>query len=335
LVVGDLVLVNSNGRPGERLIAFRTTDGSEAWKGQNDAMTHATPVRATIAGVDQVVFLAQSGLVSVAPESGVVLWRYALPYNGVSTAASPVVGNDLVYCSAAYGTGAGGARVTGVSPQLTATEAWRKVGGLQNHWCTPVHFNGHLYGMYGQSESLLRFQCVELATGTEKWSRNGFGYGSALVVGGTILALTGSGELVVVMPDPGAYTEIARFRALIGKCWNAPALSDGRIYVRSTTEAVCLDVAVAAAPPPLLKLQPTFTTDDDVFRLSIGNEDGSPISSNRLANIDMFVATELVADADVWMRLTNAFTLINGQLRFDVPGIRTQPQRFFRVEERR
>jgi outer membrane protein assembly factor BamB len=334
LLVEDLVLVNSNGRPGERLIAFRKGDGSEAWKGQSDAMTHSTPARASIAGVDQVVFLAQSGLVSVAPATGAVLWRYAFSYNGVSTAASPVIGSDIVYCSAAYGTGAGAARITGSGSDLAATEAWRKTGDLQNHWCTPVQVNGHLYGMYGQS--VLSFKCVELATGTEKWSVDNpyFGYGSALAVGGNILALSDSGELVLVAPNPAAYTEITRFRALTGKCWNAPALSNGRIYVRSTTEAVCLDVAANTSPPPPIKLQSLFASDDGLFRLLIGNEDGSPIDSNRVANIELFATMNVAAGAAEWIRLTNSIVLTNGQLRLDDPGSRTQPQRFFRVEER-
>jgi len=39
-------------------------------------MTHSTPVVATIQGVRQVVFATQSGLVSVDPLSGSLLWRF-------------------------------------------------------------------------------------------------------------------------------------------------------------------------------------------------------------------------------------------------------------------
>src|SRR5688572_20230933 len=53
LLIGDLVLVNGNGRPGEHLMAFKKTDGTLVWKTGSDGMTQATPVRATLAGVDQ------------------------------------------------------------------------------------------------------------------------------------------------------------------------------------------------------------------------------------------------------------------------------------------
>jgi outer membrane protein assembly factor BamB len=29
-------------------------------------------------------------------------------------------------------------------------------------------------------------------------------------------------------------------KAVSGKCWSTPAFSNGRVYVRSTTEGVCL-----------------------------------------------------------------------------------------------
>src|SRR5213593_2428128 len=241
LIEGDLVLVIGNAA-GKSLLAFHKADGREAWKGQNDVMTQASPVAATVAGLRQVIFFAQSGLVSVAPDNGAVLWRYAFPFS-ISTAASPVVGEDIVYCSAAYGVGAGAVRITGSGGQLTTGELWRSPGAKMNHWATPVHYNGHLYGMYGQS--LLTLKCLELATGAEKWSANGFGYGSVLMVSGKLLALSESGDVVLIEPTPAAFTEIARYRALDGshssiarlpvKCWNAPALSNGRLYVRSTT----------------------------------------------------------------------------------------------------
>jgi hypothetical protein len=115
-------------------------------------------------------------------------------------------------------------------------------------------------------------------------------------------------------------------------CWNAPAISNGRIYVRSTTEAVCLDVATAVAAP--LKLQPELTGGSGGFRLLIGNEDGSPLNSNRVANIDIFASTNLTVGFSGWIKLTSLTTLTNGQLTLEDSQSTSRPQRFFRVEER-
>lgn len=344
LLEGDLIFVHCNAAASnQRLLAFRKQDGTEAWhgpsQGSNNRMTQATPVVATIAGVRQVVFFAQSGLVSVVPETGVVLWRYPFPFS-ISTAASPVVGNGVVYCSAAYGVGAGAVRITSAGGQFATNEVWRTQFDNQNHWATPVYFNEHIYGLYGQNSPTL--ECLEVSTGTSKWAQGGFGYGSVLIVNDLILATSEDGFMVLVRPNPAAYSEVVRFRALDGshssipglgvKCWNAPAISNGRIYVRSTTEAVCLDVATAVVAP--LKLQPALTGGSGGFRLLIGNEDGSPLDSNRVANIDIFASTNLTVGLTGWIKLTNSTTLTNGQIRLDDPQSTSRPERFFRVEER-
>ena len=200
-----------------------------------------------------------------------------------------------------------------------------------NHWATPVHHDGYLYGIYGHSLTSLR--CVELATGTEKWRQDGVGYGSVLFVNGHVLMLTEPGNLVLVKPDPSAYTEVGRFKAVAGKCWNVPAISNGRIYVRSTTEAACLDVAPKALPP--LKLLPSLAADNRGFRLLIVNEDASPVDANRVTNIDVFATFDLTVGSSNWTRLAQPFVLTNGQLRLDNPTGLNAPQRFFRAEERR
>lgn len=127
----------------------------------------------------------------------------------------------------------------------TTDEVWRIPGNahVANHWSTPVLKDGHLYGMfsfkkYGDGP----LKCVELATGKIKWEKEGFGAGNVILVDGNVLALTDFGELVLVAGTASGYKELTRVKAVAGKCWSTPVVSDGRIYARSTTEAVCLEV---------------------------------------------------------------------------------------------
>jgi hypothetical protein len=57
-----------------------------------------------------------------------------------------------------------------------------------------------------------------------------------------VLALDDDGELVLFEAQPGAYKELARAKVLEGKCWTTPVVSGGRVFARSTKEAVCLEV---------------------------------------------------------------------------------------------
>ena len=118
LVSGDRVFVAGGGR-NQSLLCFNKSDGELLWKSESDPITHATPVIANIAGVDQVIYFTQNGLVSVTPDQGKVLWRYDFDFK-VSTAASPVVWEDIVFCSAGYGVGAGAVKISGEGDALKA-----------------------------------------------------------------------------------------------------------------------------------------------------------------------------------------------------------------------
>jgi outer membrane protein assembly factor BamB len=215
---------------------------------QND-MTHATPVYATIAGTPQVIFLSLRGLVGVTPETGAVLWRYNFSPSTTSTAATPIVADDYVYASCAYSKGAWTARVTKSGAQFSVGQTdYTQSSSYQNHWATPVHHEGFLYSIVERSGHSLA--CFSLAGRTNRWitstvgSRNP-GYASLIKVGGKLLVLTERGELVLLEPNPEAYTEIARYQALSGTSWNHPAFSNGRIYARSSSQIVALNVAAA------------------------------------------------------------------------------------------
>jgi outer membrane protein assembly factor BamB len=243
VVDGDRVFVGGGGA-GQSLLAFNKSSGEVIWKSGDETITHATPVAATIRGVRQVIYFLKSGLVSVAAQNGKALWHFPFKFS-VSTAASPVVAGDVVYCSAGYGVGGGACKITKSGDQFTATELWKIPGDKQvaNHWSTPIFKDDHLYGMFSfKKYGVGPLKCVELATGKVKWEQPGFGAGNVILVGNRLLALTDDGQLVVVEATPAAYKELARTKAVSGKCWSTPAFSNGRVYVRSTREGACLDL---------------------------------------------------------------------------------------------
>lgn len=248
VVDGDLVLV-AGGGPGKSLLAFKKGSGELAWSAFDEKMTHATPAVTTLLGKHQVIFFVQSGLLAIDPADGSELWRYPFTYK-VSTGASPVVAGDIVYCSAGYDVGAGACKVTKAGDKFSAQEIYRFKGNkpLANHWSTPVFFEGKLYGLfqfkeYGDGP----LKCVDVATGKVEWEQKGFGPGQVILVDGHVLVLSDAGDLVLVKAVSSGYQEVARANVLTGKCWSTPVISNGRIYARSTKEAVCLEVPQAHA----------------------------------------------------------------------------------------
>ncbi len=241
LVEGGLVIVPGGG-PGESFLAFDAGDGAVRWKSGDSLMTHASPVAATIGGRRQVLFFNQDGLTSVDANDGSQLWHHDFPFK-VSTAAAPVVEGDIVYFAAGYGVGSTAIKV-GAGGETE--ELWFSAGDkpVTNHWSTPLVKDGHLYGMFGFKEyGDGPLKCVELATGEVKWEHPGYGPGGVCLAGDVLVCLGDAGQLTLVKASPDGYQELSRIDgAISGKCWSAPVLANGKIYIRSTEEAACFDV---------------------------------------------------------------------------------------------
>lgn len=240
-VIDGKVLMMCGGGAGQALLGLDKNSGEVLWKGEDDKMTHATPVIADIHGVHQCIFFTQTGLVAVAPADGKVLWRAPFPFK-VSTAASPVVYEDIVYCSAGYGVGAGAFKISKSGSGLSAEQIWRRENECFNHWSTPVVKDGYLYGMFSFKEyGKGPLACVDIKTGKDMWKEEGFGPGQVILSGDKVIALSDKGEVVVVEAKSDKYTELKRDDVLEGKVWSYPVLAYNHLFARSTTEGVCLE----------------------------------------------------------------------------------------------
>jgi outer membrane protein assembly factor BamB len=145
---------------------------------------------------------------------------------------------------------------------------------MSTHWSTPVHLDGHIYGFSGRHEQEAQLQCINRDTGELKWQTNGFtrdlseldqdpftgeirdkatgqpipwpfyGRGSKIFADGKFIILAERGTLSLVQPDPEKYVEISRcaFPQLKYPSWAAPVLSRGRLFLRSESHLVCLDL---------------------------------------------------------------------------------------------
>ncbi len=250
VIDGNLLFVHCGGA-GSALMAFDIKTGNVAWKTGTEDLTHCTPTVATIHGKRQVIFFTKKGLVSLETETGKELWRYPFRWN-VSTAISPVVGGDIVYCSAGYSVGGGACKITKEGDTFKAIEAWADQK-MPSHWSTPVYHDGYLYGLIGFKEfGKEPLKCIEMATGKVMWSQAGFGQGGTAFVDGKILILGDMGQVVLCEASEKGYKEVAKTQAFelaaptgkgLEKTWNQAVVSGGHLYARSTKGVVCLDVS--------------------------------------------------------------------------------------------
>jgi outer membrane protein assembly factor BamB len=339
LIENGLIYLNANCFT-NTLMALSSSNGSLVWRSQNEATTHSTPVLATIQGVRQVIFATQSGVVSLDPQTGALLWKFNYPfsYSGHSIAVSPVVHQDMVFvCGAhAYNYGSVVRRVTLTGNTWTTTQLWW-TNNPAAHWMSPVAYQGFLYGLFGiQSfdSPSAQLKCIDMRTGALKWSVNGFGRGGTLLVDDNLMVISEKGDLVLGQPNTNAFTEAGRFQAIpdyddfTNKCWNVPAVADGRVYVRSTAWGACFDLSV-----PDLRLDPPQAVANNTFQLTVRSADGSPIDSNRFAGLEMRASTNLALSPSFWPKLTNTLLLTNGTARMNDLNGSLSPTRFFILSE--
>ncbi len=227
LIDGDRLIV----AVGKSVYALDKTDGKQIWKALDESMNHSTPVFAMIGGQRQLVVLSGRNLVGLDPADGRELWRHK--HEGVNIATPVVGGNDEVFVGAAYGAGSQLVKVSG-----DATEQVYKTSVLSPHTSTPILHDGHLYGFDDRPGV---FKCIDFATGKEKWNTRKTAKGNIIIADGQIILINEEGELILATATADGYTSTAKARLFRGGvCYTAPTLVQGKLYLRSDREMVCV-----------------------------------------------------------------------------------------------
>ena len=238
LVVDDAVVVLPGGPDGRSVAAYDRQTGKRMWTALDDRAAYASPMLVTLAGVRQILVFTASRVVALSPGRGDVLWDYPWTTSYDVNAAQPIViGDNRVFVSSGYGTGAAVVEIAAAADgRLSAREIWRNVR-MKNRFASSVLHEGHLFGF---DESILA--CVDAATGELKWKGGRYGYGQLRLASGHLIVLSEEGDLALVRAIPTGHEEVARFPAISGKTWNVPAIADGILLVRNLREMAAFDL---------------------------------------------------------------------------------------------
>jgi len=241
LVVDETVVVLPGGGNGQSVVAYDRNTGKRTWAALDDQQAYSSPMLATIGGVRQILVFSASRLMGLTPDRGEVLWEFPWKTNYDVNASQPlVIGDNRVFVSTGYGTGAAVIELTPSGRGLEVREVWRNIR-MKNQFASSVLHDGFIYGL---DESILA--CLDAATGELKWKGGRYGYGQIMLASGHMIVLTENGELALVRATPERHQEVARFPVIDGKTWNHPAMSDGILLVRNISEMAAFDLRLAA-----------------------------------------------------------------------------------------
>lgn len=237
LVLGRKLIVETGAEAGS-VVAFDKANGEVIWQSGSNPTAHSSPVAFELGGSSCIAVFAANALVAMDAEDGRQLWRYPWKSNKPNASATPLVWDDKVFISSAYGGGCALLKMT----REGVTEVWRN-RSMSNHFNNCMLWEGYLYGTHGHTGRRAPLRCLDARTGEVMWSEPMAGGAGLLLAGDRLILITGRGELIVAKLSTTRFIGLSRAKVLTGTCWTPPVLSSGRIYCRNNDgDLVCLDV---------------------------------------------------------------------------------------------
>ncbi|MEM7588288.1 MAG: PQQ-binding-like beta-propeller repeat protein, partial [Acidobacteriota bacterium] len=248
LITGDLVVVNPgknvpeggdkamyDGTPPGAVIAYHRETGDIVWRTGQRQAGYTAPRIDTIAGEPQILIYSAWGLGGHDPQTGEELWwwEFINPYG--TNSVQPIVTDDGGVFITTEQTGS-----ALLDPRRNADGSWTVAARWERPNRFKLRFNGGVLKdntVYGLDGGILA--AFDLAEGERTWKKGRYRFGQILLLRDHLLVLAESGDVALLEISPEGMTEIARFHAIDGRCWNHPVVRDGFLYVRSDEEAAC------------------------------------------------------------------------------------------------
>ncbi len=242
LIDGNFVVVAPTGKPAGSLAAYDRLTGKLAWCTGVNSASYATPMLASVAGVEQILNYDEHGLTGHDPVSGKVLWHFVWSSNQpicsqpIANAGDP----DQVLVTIGYGKGSALLKVSCATDGKWSADSMWETKRMKTKFTTAVAHDGYVYGL---DDGIM--QCIEIKTGKQMWKGGHYEHGQILLAGNAIIVQTEPGPVVLLDTNPKQLTELGSVPALSGKTWNGPTLAGKYLLVRNDHEAACYEVSLA------------------------------------------------------------------------------------------
>lgn len=228
LVAGDLVYMAAG-----KACAFSKTDGRLVWEQKAAKGSVASPTWWKPENGEPVLVInGNNALYGLHPDTGKMLWTV----EGGSHSTPVASGDWLALYSGAQGVGL---RAYQMQADGRPKAAWSHFWMTRRYTGSPIIHEGSVYLCCGE-----KHQCVDLATGAEKWVVNEINstITSPLLVDGKLLVYENNGTHVRMMKATSTgYEQLGRAKTDAMGC-SSPAITNGKFIVRQKDKLVCFDL---------------------------------------------------------------------------------------------
>jgi outer membrane protein assembly factor BamB len=229
LIVDNVCIVHVGTNDNGQILALDLNTGGEKWTWAGDGPAYASPSVMTFEGKKHLIVQTEKNLISLNLADGKLLWQLATPvkqrfYN----CTSPYIDGQTIYLTG-QGSGMKAVKVEKSGNEIVTKELWSnpEVGAK---WNTPILKDGFLFGF----TDLKRVYCINASTGQTAWIDNTVNSDFATIVdcGSVLIGLPSTANLLVMKPNPAAYSEIAKYKVSETAIYAFPVIAGNKIYIK-------------------------------------------------------------------------------------------------------
>jgi outer membrane protein assembly factor BamB len=212
------------------VIALDGASGKECWRWEGDGPGYASPIIVDLEGTRQLVTLTDKAVISIATDTGKLLWRFAHADEYNENIVTPVLyQKSLIISGVRKGTRA--IQVTKAGESWSATELWHNPK-VAMYMSTPVLDGDYLYGLSTTKKG--QFICLNAKTGETLWATEGRNANSATVVAANnfLFLLTDEAELTVASKSLKGFEPVARYTVADSATWAHPLILGKQLLVK-------------------------------------------------------------------------------------------------------
>ena len=232
----DLVIYDISQNDQSAVLALDKKTGQQRWRyiRKKQEISHVTPI-ITDGPKPQLVVCGGDEVRGFDPLTGRSLWWADGPTDVCVAGIS--FGEDTVFVNGGYPRKTRMAVKTTGSGDVTQTHVSWTTGREVSYVPSPVYHNGHVYTVV--DDGLV--YCFDAKSGNALWNhRIGGRFRSSLVMAnGNIYATSDKGLTTVFRATPERFTPVAT-NNLAELCYATPAISNGRLYMRTGSQLYCI-----------------------------------------------------------------------------------------------
>lgn len=230
----QVILIHDMNRADSLLLALDKRNGQVLWRHSRPrAMGWSTPTVVRVGDHDELLYAGGETVRGYDPRTGSELWSLKGPT--IEVIPTLVVGPDLVYSASGRMGPTIGLRPGGRGDVSNSHLAWRTTRGGP-HVPSPVLYQGRLYVVNDTGIA----SCLDAADGTVLWQARIRARFSASPLEAEGLLYCCSEEGVTYVLRAGEQFEIVAQNDLGAPILASPAALDGRLYIRTADELVCI-----------------------------------------------------------------------------------------------